>query len=1390
MRAFNNRRLTEWLFLAAAVGLSYFAGSINFEGRASRVVNANHWQYRHVDQRPPAVLDSSPEELARAVAAKPAKILKLVEVREAAAIGALDERIAVKAEKCLAPEKAAALRQSEKGKAGKAQFEKVERVLETVADDKDRSHLAKLFAQRDKLQGIYEGMRATWLPRTQPQGLRDWVSDVKNRAELANVANKGLFDKSASNIFQVVVSGDPEYTRLIKYADLYVPIQNALVTSNDTGDDANVGGKRDYPLILRSPAAAKLDAMHMLCLMLVSFVVAGAALWVFAPKANQLALPLLCSLTSIGANILYLYRDPLNTTPLTMYFCFHVFLGLAVFVLAVAALGVLNQMHRVRSLNMLGNIRFRNVRMLVFGVLALLLLLLSWLFGAGRGGLSILGSQLSGPISALAILHLASYLHEVAGRMKPSQNRWQWRERVDSFLPLTIFCAILVGLFILKKDLGPVLVLFYAFLTMFCVATFRPLMAAIGVVGFLPALYSIAFLFPTWGFVRGPLERLEMLLRPFEAANIDIAASLWGFASGGYFGSGPAVANPSLINLGSASHNDFVLSGVGEAYGLWGVCLVAGLTAVLVFTLFFNAYKTHGFQKYLLIGSGAYLGAQAVVNALGVLGWLPMTGLPFTFVSYGGSSIVTGFALLALCLVASHHSADEIADGRAAISWAGVCYAAAFAAIFAKGLLVMGSGSREIAARPALAMQEDGVRRFVNNPRLEEIRRSLTKATILDASGLPLATSDFDELMAHKDEYVKLGLFEAQTFKAKAAMQKTNGRYYPLGHAASQLLQQIDSPLVQVVRLGSGQKPEQYRQPESERLKEALYSQFWGYGIKRTLHRVGQGKRLADGSYERNDEAQYANNLAELVPALRDRGRYPKGRYAKLRNTPRHVEIGIDAKLQLAAQGALEKVLEASSGYYADKRPRTSGAACVIDVGTGMVLASVSLPNEAVSAALFEPFYSAVGVMHGAIVRAAVNEINTGAAEKRAKLDKLHTGDDGIFQALLDSATMKAAMGKGVIGQADLKRILVAVADLEKSRDLNKNKEKLTNILSIGKRNFAEAVCNAMRPRDRALKAGQDKLLRDAVAKVIEARSRTWSRTWQRWQGIEAGEVRAALNRAIGVDCGTDRVSAPDYPCPPGSIFKLVTAAAALDESANGKDNSFRDFTVDCVGHHTFQGSVTVRDNENDSHQRTGLQKAMVKSCNIFFAMLGDALGGERIHAAAKRLLDPDGAGKTVKSLEDIKRDRLPAVSYGQEVAVRPIDMACLAATIANGGLREAPRMVRGLAGQGDAGAKAMAPSSAAALRSAMIGVVREGTAKDLRLADLGMTVGGKTGTAEVNPERPHSWFVGFAQKTGKPGKAKDKGIAFAFLVENGGYGGRVAGSAAKDFLVKYREAE
>jgi cell division protein FtsW (lipid II flippase) len=1428
----GNKRSTEWLLLAVVVCLSYMCGSANFESRASRPFNENHWQYRPVDHRPPAILDSSREELFGALRGKPAKILKLVEDRRAASMKALDDKIAAEAERCLADgsDKADALRlldayrsaadssakpqgdgkdSDDGGLAEMEQSERLDRILKAVRDDRDRVGLAGLLARREKSPKVFEWLRTTWLSRSKEQGLRDWVDDVKRRADLANAANGGLFGGSACDVFQALVTDDAEQTGLIKYANLYVPMRNALVSGEGT-PEASSDGNGDYPLHLRSPEMAKRDAMRALCLMLASFCAAAATLWAFAPRANQLALPILCALASIGANTLYLYKDPLNASPLTMNFCFHVFLGLAVLSAVVAAFGILNKFRYVRNLNALNNIRFRSARMLAFGGLALAVLAVSWLFGGGRGGLSFLGAgQLSGPISALAILHLAFYLREVAGRMMPNQNRRFWRERFDTFLPLAVFCAILAGLFAFKKDLGPVLVLFYAFLTMFCVATRRPWTAAAGVFGFLPALYSIALLFPTWGAVRGPLERLEMLLRPFEATNIDIAASLWSFASGGRSGSGPAIASPSLINLGSASHNDFILSGIGEAYGLWGVALVVILSASLVFTLLFNAHRTHGLQKFLLLGSAAYFGAQTTVNALGVMGWLPMTGIPFSFVSYGGSSIVTGFGLLALCMVASHHSAKERTDGEAATSWTGVFYAAAFATIIFRAVLVMGSSADEIAARPALVLKGDGVRMFVNNPRLEEIRASLAKATILDAHGLPMATGSWDELMAHRDEYANLGLFDnAGAGGFSPPLQKVNGRYYPLGRCASQLLQQIDSPLIQAVKLGPGRSPEQYRQPESEKLKEVLYEQFWGFVIRRSLHRVGQGKRLADGRYEKNDEAQFKNDLIGLVPALRDRGRYPKGEYARLRNTPRQVRLGIDARLQMAVQRALEKAMDTASGNYGDKRSRSSGAACVMDVETGMVLASVSLPNESVEAAIFGPFYRTSGVMGGAIIRAAVKEVNDGDPETRTRLGKLSTRDDGVFQALLGSTTMKAAIGEGMIGAAELKRVILAAAALEESRGLNKGSGSTTNILDLGRiKNFAEAICNAMKPDDRSLKTGQDKLLRDAIARVIEAKSRKIAAAIESAAleggregsspgpanvfaglGVAEDEIRAALNTEIALDSRSDRVSAPKYPCPPGSIFKLVTAAAALDEPADDAGRSFRDFVIDCKGHYTFPGSVTVRDNDDASHGSTGMRKAMVKSCNVYFAMLGDALGGGRIHAAAKRLLDPMGEGETVRSLEDINRDRLPSVSYGQEVVARPIDMAGLVATIVNGGLRKSPCVAPALRSGEDGGS--MVPASAKALRDAMIGVTLEGTAKDLKFSDLGMVIGGKTGTAEVKPERPHSWFVGFAQKKGKSGKAQGKGIAFAFLVENGGYGGRAAGAAVKGFLSDYRGVE
>jgi cell division protein FtsI/penicillin-binding protein 2 len=137
----------------------------------------------------------------------------------------------------------------------------------------------------------------------------------------------------------------------------------------------------------------------------------------------------------------------------------------------------------------------------------------------------------------------------------------------------------------------------------------------------------------------------------------------------------------------------------------------------------------------------------------------------------------------------------------------------------------------------------------------------------------------------------------------------------------------------------------------------------------------------------------------------------------------------------------------------------------------------------------------------------------------------------------------------------------------------------------------------------------------------------------------------------------------------------------------------------------------------------------------------------------------------------------LPDNAYGQaRVNVSPLRMAQLAAAVANGGFRVEPVL---LAKQYTR-IRVLEESTAATLRRWMQEVVDRGTGRAAAIP--GLVIGGKTGTAqtEAGDRMSHSWFIGFAYPIGS---GPEDSIAFAFLIENGGYGGRAAATAAGAFL-------
>jgi len=254
-----------------------------------------------------------------------------------------------------------------------------------------------------------------------------------------------------------------------------------------------------------------------------------------------------------------------------------------------------------------------------------------------------------------------------------------------------------------------------------------------------------------------------------------------------------------------------------------------------------------------------------------------------------------------------------------------------------------------------------------------------------------------------------------------------------------------------------------------------------------------------------------------------------------------------------------------------------------------------------------------------------------------------------------------------------------------------------------------------------------------------------------------------------------DRARYGQYP--PGSTFKLVTAMAALrlDPALENKSFSCRRLPDGRAGAIIPGWRKPIRDDVGDSaHGTLSMHRAIAVSCNAYFAQLGVfSVGAKQLSDTAKLLDIPAG------SVPDIQA-ALPFASYGQgPVLVTPFKMARVAATIAaNGSMPEGRWVIGGSNGRTAPPKQILGSDLAAFLASAMRSVVVEGTGRRAMKGES-VSVAGKTGTAQLDEGMPHSWFAGFAPYDGD----RTKSIAFAVVVEHGGYGGTTAAPIAREIV-------
>jgi penicillin-binding protein 2 len=273
---------------------------------------------------------------------------------------------------------------------------------------------------------------------------------------------------------------------------------------------------------------------------------------------------------------------------------------------------------------------------------------------------------------------------------------------------------------------------------------------------------------------------------------------------------------------------------------------------------------------------------------------------------------------------------------------------------------------------------------------------------------------------------------------------------------------------------------------------------------------------------------------------------------------------------------------------------------------------------------------------------------------------------------------------------------------------------------------------------------------------------------------------------------------------PPGSTFKIVMAAAGLEENVVTPSTIINCSGTMPIGNHVFHCWRKV------GHGPMNLHRALVHSCDIFFYEVGRRLGIHRIAEWSRRFglgapsgldLDKEMPGLVASSAWKKARFHQPwhegdtiSVSIGQGYNLTtPMQMARVVAAIANGGIVYKPHLVEKVespAGEILYQAKpevqsrlGLSRAHLEALRQSLVGVVNDGTAKAARLPHI--QVAGKTGTAQVvaidrdNPNKKrarrmedHAWFVAFAP-------ADDPQVAVAVLVEHAGHGGSEAAPLA-----------
>jgi cell division protein FtsI/penicillin-binding protein 2/cell division protein FtsW (lipid II flippase) len=634
-------------------------------------------------------------------------------------------------------------------------------------------------------------------------------------------------------------------------------------------------------LVVRTPSQFRLQYVGWCALYLSGFYLVWAAWRLRRFPGDGAILPALHLLSGVGLILMVSLRDPLRDTLEFRKFALGVFLGCLLLLLPLFPA-----------------LDYRRLSDWIYTPLLASFMLFGLLLRFGTGPGSSDNKVNLGPfqpvefIKILVVLFLAGYFARNWERLRDLRQKGLRSleiPRLAHVLPVACATAAAILLFFVLKDLGPALVLFFLFLTMFSVAHGEPWLAVLGIVVMVAAVIVGYHL----GQPRTVVDRINMWVSPWDNdvhGGNQLAHALWAFSTGGMWGSGPGYGDPGMIPAGST---DLVLPAIGEEWGLVGVLSVLLLIGFLISRAFRIARRAASDYAFFLgLGLGCLLAFEMLLISSGVLGVLPLSGVVSPFLSSGNTAMLANFLVFALLLAisAGHPAPEGHALFRAPLRWSGAALAICALVLIAFAVRYQAVDDREYLARDTRVFEDDGVKRAQHNPRINSIAREIPRGDIFDRNGVLLATSDWNALERRRAQYQSLGI------DIDRACSRMDARHYPFGVATEHFL-------------GDLRTGENFHASNASLVEHDLNGHLQGY--------------------------QYP----QLVALVRYRHQPGNPALSSLLARDRDVHTTLDIRLQTRAAEILGRRLQRAN--------KEKGAAVVMDAHTGDVLAMVSLPAPA-----------------------------------------------------------------------------------------------------------------------------------------------------------------------------------------------------------------------------------------------------------------------------------------------------------------------------------------------------------------------------------------------------------------------------------------------------------